>query len=131
MGIFVCNICPKRSLKVKSTMALCFKIHFMRCTNHVQNMSCFYQKVHNYLLCCSTSDIVAKQSRTSPSTHNSLLISLNYIISPCKLPFICMFKKIDWYPINTISDFQGFQRYIFDMFILWTGLLCTQFMNTI
>ena len=38
MGIHAYRICPKRSLKVKSVMALYSKIHFMRCTNHVQNV---------------------------------------------------------------------------------------------
>ena len=36
--ICICRICPKRSLKVKSMMALYLKIHFMRYTNHVQNV---------------------------------------------------------------------------------------------
>ena len=38
MGILVCIICPKRSLKVKSTMVLYLKIHFMRYTNYVKNV---------------------------------------------------------------------------------------------
>ena len=53
MGICVCRICPKKSLKVKSTVALYLKIHFMRHTNHVQNVM-LYQKMHNSLLCSST-----------------------------------------------------------------------------